>query len=287
MIAFIIEPFAYQYLVRAIWVCALIGGVSGLMSSFLMLRGWSLMGDALAHSIVPGVAISYLLGLPFAIGAFFAGLLASTSMMLIKQKTKLKEDVAIGLVFTGFLSIGLILASIYPMSIDLRGIILGNILAMSSQDVWQVVIVSLTVLVIMLFKWRELVLLFFDVNQCHSLGLSVKRLNLLFFTILSLVAVVALQAVGAVLVISMLVTPGATAYLLSNRFEVLNVMAFGIGAMSAMVGVYLSFFFDLPPGGFIVLLQTLFFVLIFFLKRYFSMLKQRSESAIQSKAINT
>ena len=218
------------------------------------------MGDALAHSIVPGVALAYLLALPYAIGAFFAGLLASFSMAVVKQKTKLREDAIIGLIFTTFFAIGLLLVSINPTAVNIQAIILGNILAISDKDLIQVAIISLICLVILTMKWKDLMAIFFDENHARSIGLSVQTLKITFFTLLSAACVAALQTVGACLVIAMVVTPGATAYLLTDKFGKLIILAMALGSITSALGAYLSFFLNANPGGLIVTLQTLLFI---------------------------
>ena len=157
----LLEPFSYEYMVKAIWVSALVGGTCAFLSSYLVLKGWSLIGDALAHAIVPGVALSYLLNLPYAIGAFFAGILAAFSMAIVKHKTKLREDAVIGLIFTTFFAVGLLLVSINPTAVNIQAIILGNILAISDQDILQVIIISLICLGALLLKWKDLMAVFF------------------------------------------------------------------------------------------------------------------------------
>lgn len=263
MIEALLEPFAYQYMVRAILISALVGGTCAFLSAYLMLKGWSLMGDALAHAIVPGVTLAYLLGLPYAIGAFFSGLIAAFSMVAIRQKTKLREDAIIGLVFTGFFAIGLLLVSINPTSVNIQAIILGNILAISDQDIMQVVAISLICLLIMAFKWKDFLAVFFDESHARSIGLPVQGLQILFFTLLSAATVAALQTVGACLVIAMVVTPGATAYLLTDRFGKLIIISIMLGMLTSALGAYASFFLDANPGGLIVTLQTLVFLAAF------------------------
>lgn len=263
MIDVLLEPFSYHYMVKAIWICALVGMTCAFLSSYLMLKGWSLMGDALAHSIVPGVALAYLLGLPYAIGAFFAGLLAAFSMAVVKQKTKLREDTIIGLVFTTFFAIGLLLVSINPTSVNIQGIILGNILAISDYDLTQVVIISLICLFVLTFKWKDFLAVFFDEGHARSIGLPVRVLQAVFFTLLSAATVAALQTVGACLVIAMVVTPGATAYLLTDRFGKLIIMAMAFGGITSALGVYLSYFLNANPGGLIVTMQALIFLMTF------------------------
>ena len=264
-LAELIVPFSYNYMLKAMWVSALVGGVCAFLSAYLMLKGWSLMGDALAHSIVPGVAAAYILGAPFAIGAFFAGILASLSMNFVKQQTRLREDAVIGLVFTSLFALGLLMASIWPTSVSVQSIVLGNILAISDEDVVQVAIISAVSLGVLLLKWKDLMIVFFDEAYARSIGLNTTLLKALFFTLLSACTVAALQTVGACLVIAMVVTPGATAYLLTDRFGRLIAMSVAIGAGSSFVGAYLSYFIDGATGGVIVTLQTLLFLTAFFL----------------------
>jgi manganese/iron transport system permease protein len=229
-----------------------------------MLKGWSLMGDALAHSIVPGVAGAYILGFPFAVGAFFAGILASAGMAFVKQHSRLREDAVIGLVFTALFALGLLIASIRPTSVSVQTIVLGNILAISNEDVIQVAIISGVSLAVMLLKWKDLMVTFFDESHARSVGLNTGFLKILFFTLLSACTVAALQTVGACLVIAMVVTPGATAYLLTDRFGRLIVISIAIGSVTSFVGAYLSYFIDGATGGVIVTLQTLVFLTAFY-----------------------
>ena len=274
MIDLLLEPLSYQYMTRAIWVCALVGGTCAFLSSYLMLKGWSLMGDALAHAVVPGVVLAHLLALPYTIGAFFAGLLAALSMVLVQHKTKLRADAIIGFVFTAFFAVGLLLVSINPVAVDIQGIILGNILAISDHDVLQVVVISGFTLLILVLKWRDFKVVFFDEGLAHSLGLKVLPLRILFFTLLSASTVVALQAVGAVLVIAMVITPGATAYLLTDRFHRLIMLAVILGALTSALGAYMSYFLDASPGGVIVSMQTVIFLVVFIFAPKYGVLKK-------------
>jgi manganese/iron transport system permease protein len=263
MIEILLEPFSYGYMIRAMWVSVLVGGMCAFLSSYLMLKGLSLMGDALSHSIVPGVALAYLLALPYAVGAFFTGLLAAFSMALVRQKTNLREDTVIGLVFTTFFAVGLLLVSINPTSVNIQSIILGNILTIPASDAIQVVIISLICVTILLLKWKDLMALFFDENHARSIGLPVQRLKIMFFTLLSAATVAALQTVGACLVIAMVVTPGATAYLLADRFGRVITIAILLGMVTSAAGVYASYFLNASTGGIIVTLQTGLFLLAF------------------------
>lgn len=261
MIETLLTPLEYDYMLKAIAVSGLIGGVCAFLSCFITLKGWSLMGDALSHSVVPGVAVAYALGWPFAAGAFGTGLLAAIGMGFVKTKTRLREDAVIGVVFTAFFALGLFLISINPSSVDLRTIVFGNILAISDPDILQVAVISAVTLIVLGLKWRDLLLFCFDPNQARAIGLNVTVLHYTLLTLLSATAVAALQTVGACLVVAMLVTPGATAYLLTDRFGRMIGLATAMGVVTSLVGAYASYFFDGSTGGCIVTLQSLLFVL--------------------------
>ena len=263
MIEELLVPFNYSYMNTAMWVSALVGGVCAFLSAYLMLKGWSLIGDALSHSIVPGVALTYILGLPLFVGAFFSGGLAAGAMLFLKQRTALKEDAVIGLIFSSFFGLGLFIASLSPASVDIRTITLGNILAIAPSDTIQLVLISFVSLSILLMKWKDLMVVFFDESHARSIGLNPERLNILFFTILSACCVAALQTVGAFLVIAMVITPGATAYLLTDRFSNLVILSIIIGTLTSFFGAYASFFLDGATGGIIVCLQTIIFLIAF------------------------
>jgi manganese/iron transport system permease protein len=260
----LLSPFTYDYMLKAMFVSALVGGVCAFLSAYLMLKGWSLMGDALGHAVVPGVAVAYLMQLPYAAGAFVAGLLAALGMGLVKHRTRLREDAIIGLVFTAFFAAGLLIASIYPTSINIQTIVLGNILGISDEDVVQVVIIAAVSLALLLAKWRDLMVVFFDESHARTVGINAGALKIMFFALLAACTVAALQTVGACLVIAMVVTPGATAYLLTDRFGRLLAMSVAIGAGTSFVGAYLSYFLDGATGGVIVTLQTLLFLAAFY-----------------------
>ncbi|MAW88009.1 MAG: hypothetical protein CMJ42_15940 [Phyllobacteriaceae bacterium] len=259
----LLEPFGYGYMVNAMWVSALTGGVCAFLSAYLMLKGWSLIGDALSHSIVPGVAGAYMLGLPFSLGAFIAGALAAVAMLFLNRRTRLKEDAIIGLIFTSFFGLGLFMVSLSPTSVDVQTIVMGNILAITPADTLQLAIIGGVTLAVLLAKWKDLMAVFFDEEHARSAGLNPDRLKILFFALLAASTVAALQTVGAFLVIAMVVTPGATAYLLTDRFPRLIVIAVTIGAGSSFFGAYASYFLNGATGGIIVVLQTLIFLAAF------------------------
>ena len=260
MIETLLTPLQYDYMLKAIFVSGVIGGVCAFLSCFITLKGWSLMGDALSHSVVPGVAVAFYAGWPFAAGAFVTGLMAAVGMGFVKANTRLREDAVIGVVFTAFFALGLLLISLYPSQVDLRSIVFGNILGISNADMVQVLIISGGTLVVLGFKWRDLLLFCFDPNQARALGLNTTVLHFTLLTLLSATAVAALQTVGACLVVAMLVTPGATAYLLTDRFGKMIGIATSMGVGTSIVGAYASYFFDGSTGGCIVTLQSALFV---------------------------
>ncbi|RXT24737.1 hypothetical protein B5P46_15700 [Rhizobium leguminosarum] len=279
MIAELLQPFTYEYMLNAMWVSALVGGVCAFLSCYLMLKGWSLIGDALSHAIVPGVAGAYMLGLPFSIGAFFSGGLAAAAMLFLNQRTKLKEDAIIGLIFSSFFGLGLFMVSLQPMAVNIQTIVLGNILAITPEDTLQLAIIGFVSLAVLLVKWKDLMVTFFDESHARSIGLNPTALKVIFFTLLSASTVAALQTVGAFLVICMVVTPGATAYLLTDRFPRLLVIAVIIGSMTSFVGAYASYFLDGATGGIIVVLQTAIFLIAFFFAPKHGMLAARRRAA--------
>jgi len=263
MMALLLEPFQYNYMVKAIWVSAGVGAVCAFLSAYLMLKGWSLMGDALSHSVVPGVAGAYALGFPYAIGAFGTGILAALSMTLLRHFTRLREDAIIGFVFSTFFALGLLLVSLNPTSVNVQSILFGNILGIDDADILQVQIIVGVSLLVLCVIWRDLLAVFFDEAHAVSVGLSPLRLKIIFFTIFSACSVAALQTVGAILVIAMVITPGATAYLLSDRFSHVLIISVIIGAVTSAAGAWLSYYLDGATGGVIVCLQTAVFLLAF------------------------
>ncbi|MBO6724689.1 MAG: metal ABC transporter permease [Rhizobiaceae bacterium] len=282
----ILEPFGYGYMVNAMWVSALVGGVCAFLSAYLMLKGWSLIGDALSHAIVPGVAGAYMLGLPFSLGAFLSGGLAAGGMLFLNQRTKLREDAIIGLIFTSFFGLGLFMVSLSPASVNIQTIVLGNILAITPTDTLQLVIISVVTLTVLTLKWKDLMVTFFDESHARSIGLNTGLLRVVFFTLLAASTVAALQTVGAFLVIAMVVTPGATAYLLTDRFPRLILTSVAIGALTSFTGAYASYFLDGATGGIIVVLQTLIFLAAFFLAPKHGMLaaRRRARQALEASA---
>lgn len=279
----LVEPFGYQYMLNAMWVSAMVGGLCAFLSCYLMLKGWSLIGDALSHSIVPGVAGAWMLGLPFSLGAFLSGGLAAGSMLFLNQRSRLKEDAIIGLIFSSFFGVGLFMVSLNPMSVNIQTIILGNVLAIAPADIAQLAIIGAVSLTILLLKWKDLMVVFFDATHARSIGLNPGRLKLLFFTLLSVSTVAALQTVGAFLVICLVVTPGATAWLLTDRFPRLLMIAVVIGSLTSFLGAWLSYWLDGATGGIIVVMQTLLFITAFIFAPKHGLLANRRRARLQKE----
>ncbi|TID24667.1 membrane protein, partial [Avibacterium paragallinarum] len=210
MLNLLLEPFNYNYMMKAFWLSALIAGLCAFLSAYLMLKGWSLIGDALSHSVVPGVAIAYAFSFPYAIGAFLSGILAALTILWVKALSNLRQDAVIGFIFTTFFALGLFIISLNPTSINVNEIILGNILGISDEDLLQIIIMIIFCFLLLFLFWKDLLLVFFDEIQATAVGLSPFYYKLLFFTLLSVSIVAALQTVGAILVIAMVITPGAT-----------------------------------------------------------------------------
>lgn len=279
----LVEPFGYQYMLNAMWVSAMVGGLCAFLSCYLMLKGWSLIGDALSHSIVPGVAGAWMLGLPFSLGAFLSGGLAAGSMLFLNQRSRLKEDAIIGIIFSSFFGVGLFMVSLNPMSVNIQTIILGNVLAIAPADIAQLAIIGAVSLTILLLKWKDLMVVFFDETHARSIGLNPGRLKLLFFTLLSVSTVAALQTVGAFLVICLVVTPGATAWLLTDRFPRLLMIAVVIGSLTSFLGAWLSYWLDGATGGIIVVMQTLLFITAFIFAPKHGLLANRRRARLQKE----
>ncbi len=275
MLELLLEPFSYDYMFKAIALSGVIGAVCAFLSSYLMLKGWSLIGDALSHAVVPGVALAYAFSLPYAMGAFLSGFFATLAILAVKSITKLKEDAVIGFIFTTFFALGLFIISIHPTSVNVQSIILGNILGIADEDVNQVLIILGVTIVLLFFYWKDLLLVFFDEVQAKAVGISPLKLKIIFFSLLSACVVTALQSVGAILVISMVVTPGATAYLLTDRFGKLLIISTLLGGITSVVGAYISYYIDGATGGCIVALQTLIFLIAFFFSPKYGLIPRR------------
>jgi len=268
-IDWLLDPLTHDFMRRALMVSALVGGVCGLLSCYMTLKGWALMGDAVSHAVMPGVVVAYALGLPFSLGAFVFGVGSVALIGFVKQKSRIKEDTVIGLVFTGFFALGLVLVSKIKSNIDLMQILFGSPLGISRSDVNQTLIISFVVISILLIFRKDLMLYCFDAKHARSIGINTGMLHYLLLTLLSLSAVVGLQTVGIILVVAMLITPGATAYLLTDRFDKMTLLAVISSSFSSILGVYISYWSDIETGGSIVLVQTVIFLIAFlFAPRY-------------------
>ena len=269
IISFVADPLSHEFMRKALMMSSLVAAVCGFLSSYLTLKGWALMGDAVSHSVMPGVVVAYALGLPFSLGAFVFGVGSVALIGFVKQKSRVKEDTVIGLVFTGFFALGIVLVSKIKSNIDLHSILFGSPLGISLSDVKQTVFISLLVVILLSIFRKDLILYCFDPRHAKTVGINVSFLHYLLLTCLSLAAVVGLQSVGIVLVVAMLITPGATAYLLTDKFDNITIISVISAIVSSLLGIYLSFWFDLETGGSIVLVQTFIFLFAFlFAPRY-------------------
>lgn len=257
------EPLGYDYMRKALCIAALLGGVCACLSCFVTLKGWSLLGDGLSHAVVPGVVVAYKIGWPFTAGAFVAGMLSAGMMGYLKAITRIRQDAVIGIVYTTWFALGLLLISMYPSSVQLKTIMFGDILAVAPADMVQMVIVSAIVIIVILARWKDMVVYCFDPSHARTIGLNVKLLDMTLLMLMAGTAIAALQAVGATLVMALLITPGATAYLLTNRFGRMMILATVLGATTAAAGAYASYFFNGSTGGCIVVLQTFVFFVVF------------------------
>jgi manganese transport system permease protein len=273
-------PLQYEFMLKAVLISGFVGMVCAVLSCYMTLKGWALMGDAVSHSVTPGIVLAYILHLPFAVGAFVFGVGSVLAIGFIQAKTRIKEDTVIGLVFTGFFALGLVLISKNPSNIDLMHILFGNVLGISDQDMIQTVVIGLITLATILVLRKDLLLFCFDPTHARSIGLNTTALYYILLTLLSLTIVVALQAVGIILVVAMLITPGAIAYLLSDRFDHMLVLSVLSGVFSSVMGTYISYHFDASTGGCIVLLQTLMFVVaMIFAPKHGLLVKTRKQIA--------
>lgn len=263
MIDWLTDPLQFEFMRRALLVAVIVGLSCAVLSCWLTLLGWSLMGDAVSHAVLPGVVLSFVAGIPFAVGAFVFGAGAVALIGGLNRTSRVKEDAAIGIVFTGLFALGLVLVSVIPSQVDLFHILFGNVLGVSDADIIQAIAIGVLVVAALLIKRRDLVLYAFDPTHAHAIGLSPRRLEALLLGSLALTVIVALQAVGIVLVVAMLITPGATAYLLTDRFDRMLLIASAVSVLACVAGTYLSFHVNTSTGGAIVLVLTGLFVLAY------------------------
>lgn len=255
----------FHFLQNALITALVIGIVGGAVGCFIILRGMSLMGDAISHAVLPGVAISFILGINFFIGAIIFGLLASTMITYIKSNSIIKSDTSIGITFSSFLALGIILIGVANSSTDLFHILFGNILAVQDMDMWITIIVSLLVLATITIFFRPLLLTSFDPILAKSMGVKVTFYHYLLMVILTLVSVTAMQSVGTILIVALLITPAATAYLYANSLKTMILISSALGALASFLGLFIGYSFNIAAGSSIVLTSALFFLISFFI----------------------
>jgi manganese transport system permease protein len=271
----LVEPLQQVFLQRALGLGLLVAAVCALLSCYLTLKGWALMGDAISHAVLPGVVLAHLVGAPYAAGAFLFGVGSVTVIGWLRRHTRLREDALIGVVFTAFFALGLVLISKLRSGVDLSHILFGNLLGLSDDDLLQTSLIALAVLAVVAVRRRDLLLFCFDPGQAQAIGLRTGVLQTLLLTLVSLAAVAALQAVGIILVVAMLVTPGATAFLLTDRFDRMNLLAVLAAMLSTSLGLYVSYWLDASTAGCIVLVQATLFAVALLLAPRHGLLAQR------------
>lgn len=277
---YLTEPLTLPFMKRAIIVTIAAAAVCALLSCWLVMLGWSLMGDAISHAVLPGVVLAYIAGVPFAVGAVIAALTAVALIGAVQRTKRVREDAAIGIVFTTLFALGLILISVTPSTTDLNHILFGNVLGVSWSDVWQVLTLAIVVGMMLLFKRRDFILYAFDPGFAHAIGLRPRLLGSLLLIMLALTSVVALQIVGVVLVVAMLVIPGSTARLLTDKFTPMLGISVGVSLIGTLVGLYASYHMDISPGGAVVVTQGIIFALVYlFAPRYGMLARALSRGA--------
>lgn len=285
LIDFFLEPLSYDFMVRALATTLIASIVCAVLSCWLVLIGWSLMGDAVSHAVLPGVVLAYIVGAPFALGAVIFGFLAVALIGAVRDTSRVKEDAAIGIVFTTLFALGLVLISVTPSQTDLNHIIFGNLLGVSWADLIQVIVLGAITFAILVTKRRDFTLYAFDPTHAHAIGLNPKILGAALLGLLALTAVIALQAVGVILVVAMLIIPGATAYLLTDGFGRMLVIAPVISAACAVIGLYLSYYLDTASGGMVVLAQGAVFALVYLFSPRHGLIGTRIMSTRRRRAL--
>jgi len=281
---FLLEPLSYDFMLRALATTVIAAVVCAVLSCWLVLIGWSLMGDAVSHAVLPGVVLAHIVGAPFALGAVVFGFLAVGLIGVVRDTSRVKEDAAIGIVFTTLFALGLVLISVTPAQTDLNHIIFGNLLGVSWADLLQIAILGVVTFGILVVKRRDFTLYAFDPTHAHAIGLNPRLLGAALLGLLALTAVVALQAVGVILVVAMLIIPGATAYLLTNRFGRMLVIAPAISAGCAVTGLYLSYYLDTASGGMVVLTQGVVFALVYLFSPSHGLISSRVAARRRARA---
>lgn len=260
---FIQDIIKYEFLQKALFTSVMVGILSGVIGSFIILRGMALMGDAISHAILPGVAVSYILGINYFYGAVIMGVITSLGIGFVSQNSKIKNDTSIGIVFSAFFALGVILLMKAQTAVDLTQILFGNVLTVRTADMWLTFVVGVFVLACIFIFYKEFLITSFDPVIAKSYGINTKYIHYLMMVLLTLVTVASLQTVGVILVVAMLITPAATAYLLTNNMTTMMALSSLFGAVSSIIGLYFSFRYNLTSGAVIVLVATSFFILAF------------------------
>jgi manganese transport system permease protein/manganese/iron transport system permease protein len=262
MIEAFLAPFRYPFMLEAIGVGTLVATACALLSCYIVLKGWSLLGDAIAHAVLPGVVIASALGIPIAIGAFVAGMACALGAGFVQSHSRVKEDTALGVVFTGMFAAGIVLLAFLTTEAHITHILFGNILGIEPEDLWQTLVVGGVTLVLLLAKGRDLKLFCFDPAHARSIGLNIALLRYLFLALLSAAVVAGVQAVGVIMVVALLITPGCIGYLLSNRFGTMSAIAVASAVSANLVGILASYHLDISPAGAIVVALSLIFAVV-------------------------
>lgn len=283
MLDVLLEPLTYGFMQRGFLVTVIAALVCALLSCWLVLMGWSLIGDAISHAVLPGVVLAYMVGAPFAVGAVIAGLLAVALIGAVRGSGRIREDAAIGIVFTVMFALGLVLISVTPSQTDLHNILFGNVLGVSWAEVAQIAVLAVLVVTVLMIKRRDLVLYAFDPGYTHAIGLSPRLLAGILLVALALTSVLALQIVGVVLVVAMLVIPGSTARLLTDRFSTMLAISAGVSLAGALVGLYASYHLDVSAGGAVVIALGTFFGAAYLCAPRHGLLARRQATAQASK----
>lgn len=283
----LLQPFQFPFMVDAIVVGVTVGAVCAVLSCYLVLKGWSLMGDAISHAVLPGIVTAYAIGVPLAVGAFLSGLFCAVATGFIKANSRVKEDTVMGVVFTGLFAFGLVLFTKVKSDLHLDHILFGNILGLSPGDLRDTLIVAGVTLTIILLLRRDLLLFCFDPSHARTIGLRTDVLYYLLLSLLAVTIVVSLKAVGIILVIAMLVTPGSIAYLLTDRFSRMLAIATGTAVFSGFFGVYVSFFLNASSGACIVLTQAVLFIIALVFAPKHGLLSSRRRGSTLGVAADT
>ena len=262
----LLQPFTFDFMLRAIVIALLVAIPTAILSCFLVLKGWSLMGDAVAHAVLPGVILAYLLGFPYIIGAFIAGMLCAVTTGFISENSRLKEDTVMGVVFSSMFALGIVMMSKIESEVHLDHILFGDILGITGTDILITGVITLSSLLFLIIKGKDLVLYIFDLQHAKAIGIPIRVLHYCLLALLSITIVSALKAVGMILVIASLIAPGAIAYLITNRFKNMILISLIINSLCSVAGVYASFFIDSAPAPTIVVMLTIVFVIVFTVK---------------------